>query len=559
MGQQRRGGVRRVAAVVAAVALGATPVLGGAAVGPAGARVAAPAVEQPGDVVELLALQTSTDRRIVDTAGRDVLLRGANVNSLGEYWQGVPGLGPTIALTDADWDQMAARGFSVVRLLITWSRVEPTRGTFDQAYLDEVEAAVDEAAARGIYVVLDMHQDAYTAFLHTTDPASCPAGTTPAKGWDGAPAWAVLTDGLSTCLTTGERNSSPAVNRAWNNFYDDVDGIRTEFAAAWAAVAVRFAGNPAVAGYDLLNEPETSRPADELKPKYQALLVDVIDAIRAAEASAPFDHVLFVEPTVPAGNPANGIVIPDPAAAGVSVANISASVHNYSESIGGGSIEGLNDGIESITAGLGVPNWGGEYGFWSTDEATLAKARRYAADEDAHRWGGAWWQWRQSCGDPHAVQWSGDQVVSYTGQSTHLNLLGCPDDTDLGPSDAFLDILGRGYARATPGRLVELRSDVATGRLAVKARAGAADVGRMLEVWTPTAEGDLPLTVRGLEDVVSHPVAGGRLITATVAAAGEYALFLGPVDEEPTTTTTVPGSPGAPGADPVDGQAGYTG
>jgi hypothetical protein len=107
--------------------------------------------------------------------------------------------------------------------------------------------------------------------------------------------------------------------------------------------------------------------------------------------------------------------------------------------------------------------------------------------------------------------------------------------------------------------LLELRSDPTTGHLAVKGRAGAADAGEELVVWTPTAAGGLPLTARGLVDVVSHPVAGGRLITATVAAPGDYALFLGPADPEPPTTTTAPGDATPPGAAPVEGQAGYTG
>jgi endoglycosylceramidase len=422
---------------------------------------------------------------------------------------------------------MAAHGFSVIRLLVTWSRVEPTRGEIDEEYLDQVDEYVRAAADHGIYSVIDMHQDAYTSFLSTDDPAGCGAGTTPAKGWDGAPAWAVLSDGLSTCLAGSDRNSSPAVNRAWNNFYDDTDGIRTAFTEMWGKVAEHFAGRPEVAGYDLLNEPETSLPEAELAPKYQALLVDTIAAIRKAEASADFEHIIFVEPTVPAGTPANGLVIPDPKGAGVDVADISGSVHNYSESIGGGSIEGLNDGIEGITAGIGVPNWGGEYGFWDTSPETLEKAGRYAADEDAHLWGGAWWQWRQSCGDPHAVQWEGDEVVAPTEDSVHLNVLGCPSNEDLGPNDAFLDILGRGYPRAAPGRLAEVRSDVETGRLLV--RATATEGGGELVVWTPTADdADHQVDTEGLTDVVEHAVDGGRIITAMVEAKGDYTLRVGP-------------------------------
>jgi endoglycosylceramidase len=491
--------------------------------GPKQATTTAPGGD---DALELLPLSTSKDRRIVDADGRDVLLRGANVNSLGEYWQGVPSIEPTIPVSAEDWDTMAAHGFSVIRLLITWSRVEPSEGDIDEAYLDQVDEYVEQAADHGMYSVIDMHQDAYTAFLSTEDAAACEPGTTPAKGWDGAPEWAVLTDGLSTCLTGSDRNSSPAVNRAWNHFYDDTDGIRTAFAAMWGKVAGHFAGRPEVAGFDVLNEPETSRPEAELAPKYQALLVDLIGAIRDAEADAPFGHIIFVEPTVPAGTPANGLVIPDPQSAGVDVTNISGSVHNYSESIGGGSIEGLNDGIEGITAGIGVPNWGGEYGFWDTSDETLEKARRYAADEDAHRWGGAWWQWRQSCGDPHAVQWEGDEVVAPTDDSVHLNVLGCPDDEDLGPNDAFLDILGRGYPRAAPGRLTEVRSDVASGELLVRAR--AAEAGGKLVVWTPTrGDGDHEVTVDGLVDVTERTVDGGRIVTATVEAKGDYELRIG--------------------------------
>ena len=532
-----------VAAAVAAAALVSTGSVGPGATPADGARAAAP-LTAPGGPLELLPLQTA-DRRIVDTDGRDVLLRGANVNSLAEYWQGVPQLPTTISITDADWDLMASRGFSVVRLLITWSRVEPTRGTIDHAYLDQVDAAVEAAARRGIYTVIDMHQDAYSAAIATTDPTSCPPGTAPAKGWDGAPAWATLTDGLSTCLRGPDRNSSPAVERAWNNFYDDVDGIRGRFVAAWAAVAARFAGRPEVAGYDILNEPEVSRPSADLQPIYDDLLADAIRAIRAAESDAPFDHVVFVEPAIPAGDQSRGLVIPSPAALDGDTANISASVHNYMESITSQiTLEAMNDAIETITLGLGVPNWGGEYGFWDTRPETLAKARRYAADEDDHRWGGAWWQWRQSCGDPHAVHWTDGVVAPPTDPSTHLNQLGCPDNTDLGPTDAFLDIVGRGYPRAAPGRLDAVRSDPDTGELEVRATAPSA--GGRLVVWTPTADDrDHRVGHEGLTDVVEHPVTGGRIITATVEAAGGYLLHIGPGAEPPTPTGPPPTRPEA--------------
>lgn len=497
---------------------------------PAGATTAAPAGTTVGERVELTPLQAA-DGRIVDAEGRDVLLRGVNVTSLGEYWQGDADHPPTQPMTDADWDEMAAHGFSVVRLVITWSRVEPVRGEIDQAYLDEVEAYVDAAAERGIFTVIDMHQDAYSAFIATEDAGECEPGTEPGKGWDGAPEWAVITDGASTCIT-GDRNSAPAVVNAWNHFYDDTDGIRTRFTAAWAAVATRFAGRPEVAGYDLLNEPEVSRPGAELEARYDALIGETVTAIRDAEAAAgaDFEHLVFVEPAIPAGDVTFGIVIPDPERIGVPASNVVAAPHNYAESIQQGpTVEATNELYVSVADGLGVPTWIGEYGWWDTSDESLEEATRMAADLDARGLGGAWWQWRQPCGDPHSIPWGGWGATEPGSEVvTHLHRLGCPGDVDLGPTEELLAIVGRGYPRATPGRLDELTSDPATGAMAL--RASGAEPGQVLIAWTPTTEADAALVHDGLVDVEAHAVPGGRLVTATVDRA-DYSFEVEPTGD----------------------------
>ncbi len=94
-----------------------------------------------GQVVVLEPLHVQ-DQRIVDTSGRQVLLRGANVNALGEYAQEDPAAEPTAPLTDADWDAMAANGFSAIRLIMSWSLLEPERGEVDEDYVAEVRDAV---------------------------------------------------------------------------------------------------------------------------------------------------------------------------------------------------------------------------------------------------------------------------------------------------------------------------------------------------------------------------------------------------------------------------------
>ena len=49
-------------------------------------------------------------------------------------------------VTDADFESMAAQGFNAVRLLVSWSRLEPTRGKVDAAYLREIRTTVRQAA-----------------------------------------------------------------------------------------------------------------------------------------------------------------------------------------------------------------------------------------------------------------------------------------------------------------------------------------------------------------------------------------------------------------------------
>ncbi len=479
--------------------------------------------ETPIPVLSLRPLPATADLRIIDDLNRDVLLRGVNITSLGEYWQGDPTQPPTLPTTESDWQAMASLGVSSVRLVVHWSRIEPERGVIDADYLDAIDDYVTAAAAHGIYTVIDMHQDAYTAAIFTPSDEICPEGTHPAKGWDGAPKWAVYTDGLSTC-TPGDRNASPAVQAAWNYFYDNHDGIRDHFVSSWAAVAARFAGRAEVAGYDLINEPEVPRPSAELTPLYDQLLFDTVAAIREAESQADFQHLVFIEPAIPAGNPDFGLVIPDPLRIGLDTENLVSAPHNYAETIGIPGIEvtfeEMNELLLLVASTFGVPTWIGEYGFWSTSTSTLEKLARYAADEDRRLLGGTWWQWRQPCGDPHSIGPTGEYEV------VHLNRLGCPGDIELGQTEEFVRVLSRGYPRAAPGRLVSLSSDPSNGLLMLEAT--AFDAGGELVVWTPTTEATHHVGLVGLSDLRALDVSGGRILFATVDAPGPYSLRVEP-------------------------------
>lgn len=216
--------------------------------GCAGHRVTA----QPG--LAPLTVRHDGGAQIVDTTGRQVLLRGVNVNQLSDYYAKDPALPTVQPLSETDFADMARMGFDVVRLGVSWSRLEPSPGAFDQNYVQQIRLAVGWASRHGLYTVLVIHQDAWGKFVASPPGVVCPPGLSPAIGWDGAPAWATLLDGMTTCRGP-VREASPAVVQAFTNFYLHRDGIQTRLVQTWARLARAFATEAAVAGYDLFNEP----------------------------------------------------------------------------------------------------------------------------------------------------------------------------------------------------------------------------------------------------------------------------------------------------------------
>ncbi|GAA0981690.1 hypothetical protein GCM10009555_050250 [Acrocarpospora macrocephala] len=90
---------------------------------------------------------------IVDGRGRQVLLRGANVE---------------LPLTRDDFRDLAEQGANVARLGISWSRLEPTPGVWDTGYLARIREAVGWAEAHDLYTVLNLRQDRAPTGLYAT-------------------------------------------------------------------------------------------------------------------------------------------------------------------------------------------------------------------------------------------------------------------------------------------------------------------------------------------------------------------------------------------------------
>ena len=251
---------------------------------------------QPGDACDG-SVESLDVRFIVDDCGRVVILRGVNVESSSK---GDRQEGDHLPKSGIDGqDALRNWGWNSVRFLVFWGPIEPEPGRYSEEYRDGVERWLDHYAEQGISVVLDMHQDLYGW----------------AVGFDGAPDWAVDTQGLEP----GEldpnqpwylKGADPAVQAAYQSFWNPKDG-QPDLQAAWLGalthLAERFAEHPAVIGYDVMNEPAFANgdlaATLAIQPEAAAgrfrnenlteFMQGGIEAVRAVDD----DAWVFVEPT----------------------------------------------------------------------------------------------------------------------------------------------------------------------------------------------------------------------------------------------------------------------
>ena len=211
-----------------------------------------------------------------DPDGRAVIMRGANVSGAQKNAPYLDDKQP------ADYARMREQwGMNAIRFLMPWAAVEPQSGQYDDALLDQVAARMTWAHDSGLFVVLDMHQDVYGEGF----------------GFDGAPRWtcdesyyAAFVPQMPWYLSTVD----PNVQICFDEMYS-LPEKRQHFIDAWRHVAKRLADQPAVIGFDVLNEPSWgSYPIfqfenDRLAPLY----TDVVEAVRA---EAP-QWIAFLEPS----------------------------------------------------------------------------------------------------------------------------------------------------------------------------------------------------------------------------------------------------------------------
>jgi endoglycosylceramidase len=276
-----------------------------------------------------------------DAQNAVVILRGMNVAGNSK----VP---PFMPITDvALLDPLPKWGLNAIRLLFTWEAFEPQQGQDSADYLQYIRRVVEAAHARGIYVVIDFHQDGYSRYAlegcgEGFPSWALPPGITPATPDNGP-----------NCKDWGTRTVGDAMLAAtWKGFYSDGSGVRTAFVAMLGRVAAALSDEPGVIGYDILNEPAGDE-VTQVAPLYE----DGAKAIRAADANA----ILFIEP-IAIDDPGSATKLPKP-----TFANFAFAPHFYDATLTVGAWSGSDESSQMATLASAAATWNvpvflGEFG-----------------------------------------------------------------------------------------------------------------------------------------------------------------------------------------------------
>lgn len=157
--------------------------------------------------------------------------------------------------TTQDFDNCAEMGMSVIRLPFTYMNLCDDNGNLKSNAFDRLDWFVSNCSSRGMYVILDMHG----AF-----------GSQNGMDHSGE-----VNDG--TQLYYNQSNKNKTLN-------------------LWKSIAEHFKGNPAVAAYDILNEPGIKAAAT------YSLQWDFYNEIYNAIRSKDSDHIIIMESCWDANN-----------------------------------------------------------------------------------------------------------------------------------------------------------------------------------------------------------------------------------------------------------------
>lgn len=150
-------------------------------------------------------------------------------------------------ITTNDLDNIKALGMNCVRMPFWWGNVQRLDGAWRADAFEKMDWLVTNAWKRGIYTIIDFH---------------------------GVP---------------GGQSASDSTAQANQNQYWTSAAFKNQTSLIWSNVAAHFNGNPAVAGYDLINEPFGAPTQAAIWTAYNSLY----QTIRAVDQN----HIIVMEGT----------------------------------------------------------------------------------------------------------------------------------------------------------------------------------------------------------------------------------------------------------------------
>jgi endoglycosylceramidase len=249
---------------------------------------------------------------IVREDGVTMILRGANLPELDPL-----GVSPeTYALY---LDAAKSMGFNIVRLPVSWAGLEPTRGRFSASYVNSIQKIAMLLEQKEMYLVVDMHLFQPIGF----------------------PSW------------TNFKTEDQAALGFWSE-----PALQTELIQAWKTLASHLNDQKAIAGYDLINEPDSGPTQwQEFAPMLNDLYSKMISQIRSVDSR----HIIFFEPVD------GTCILGDHIALKPEGVNLVFSPHFY--------VRGPSDYLENVALRLynltinswNIPLWIGELGAVTVD------------------------------------------------------------------------------------------------------------------------------------------------------------------------------------------------
>lgn len=172
-------------------------------------------------------------------------------------------------------------GFNFVRLGVMWEAVERSPGFYNETYLEEVNKLINKLGEKGIYTLVDAHQDVFARKICGEGMPNFYLDNLNNKCPDNILPW--MEELFGKCRSVESYNfrydkdgnplvedcqknsfytyyTTPESIDAFSRLYSNYDGLQDKFIAFWDKVAAAFAKNPYVVGYDPINEPFPGDP-----------------------------------------------------------------------------------------------------------------------------------------------------------------------------------------------------------------------------------------------------------------------------------------------------------